>query len=383
MGRFLEKIWVRFGLYVTLSVFITLSAVVTFAMWSDAREKEIFMNKLPPAVKIEMLNLLQISKEHNQKIDVINQKYGLDTHEDISAMTVFGMFLSIFIGLIGAFFSARIFARPLTSVIETALKIAQGNLSARATALKGHGELTTLTQNFNFMADSLERLERERRETVAAMSHELRTPLTILQGRLHALCDGVIPQSPQESLRLLHQTEHLVRLVDDMHTLSLVEAGRFSLNCSYIELGSFIHDVMPFYLQKSKSYEVDIQLDAETVFVNADKDRLRQVLTNLVQNALHYGSAGSLIKIRVARENENALIEIRDRGPGIDITEIQFVFNSFFRGNTETTKGKSGSGLGLAIVSSIVKQHGGTITVHNHPDGGACFQIYLPIATNN
>lgn len=383
MGRFLEKIWVRFGLYVTLSVFITLSAVVTFAMWSDARDKEIFMNKLPPTVKIEMLHLLQINKEHNQKIDAINQKYGLDTHEDISAMTVFGIFLSIFIGLIAAFFSARIFARPLTSVIETALKIAQGNLSARAIALKGHGELTTLTENFNFMADSLERLERERRETVATMSHELRTPLTILQGRLHALCDGVIPQSPQESLRLLHQTEHLVRLVDDMHTLSLVEAGRFSLNCSYIELGSFIHDVMPFYLQKSKGYGVDIQLDAETVFVNGDKDRLRQVLTNLIQNALHYAAAGGLINIRVACENATALLEISDRGPGIDATEIQFIFNSFFRGNTETTKGKSGSGLGLAIVNSIIKQHGGTITASNNLDGGACFRIHLPIATNS
>ena len=110
MGKFLEKIWVRFGLYVTLSVFITLSAVVTFAMWSDARDKEIFMNKLPPAVQTEMLHLLQISKENNRQIDTINQKYGLDTHENISAMTLFGIFLSIFIGLIAAFFSARIFA---------------------------------------------------------------------------------------------------------------------------------------------------------------------------------------------------------------------------------------------------------------------------------
>jgi len=383
MGRFVEKIWVRFGLYVTLSVFITLSVVVTFAMWSDTRDKKIFMGNLPPAVQAEMLNLIQINKEHNQKIDAINQKYGLDTHEDISAMTIFGIGLSIFLGLIAAFFSARIFARPLTSVIEAALKISKGDLSARAIALKGHGELTTLTENFNDMADSLERLERERRETVAAMSHELRTPLTILQGLLHALCDGVIPQTQQEYVRLLHQTEHLVRLVDDMHTLSLVEAGRFSLNYSYIELSSFIQEVIPFYLQKPKSFGVDIQLDTEPVFVNCDKDRLRQVLTNIIHNAMHYAATGGLIKIRVAQENTHAILEISDRGPGIDMTEIKFIFNSFFRGNTDVTKGKSGSGLGLAIVNSIVRQHGGTITAHNIPEGGACFRIRLPLATNN
>lgn len=382
MGRFLEKIWVRFGIYVTLSVFITLSAVVTFAMWSDARDKKIFVEHLPPEIHAEMIELIRTGKEHSRRASDIYVQYGGEDDPGISVMTIFGFFLSVFLGLIAAFFSARIFARPLSSVIAAALKIAQGDLRARAISLKGRGELTTLIENFNFMADSLERLERERRETVAAMSHELRTPLTILQGRLHALCDGVIPQSQQEFLRLLHQTEHLVRLVDDMHTLSLVEAGRFSLNCSYIELGTFIQDVVPFYTQRASSYGVEIRLETDTVFIHCDKDRLRQVLANLIQNALHYAATGGLLMIRVTQDRTHAILELRDCGPGIDTSEIESIFHSFFRGNTENTKGKSGSGLGLAIVSSIVKQHEGTITASNHPDGGACFTIHLPLAGN-
>ena len=385
MGRFLEKVWVRFGAYVTLSAFITLSVVVTFAMWSEAQDRVSFAQSLPTEVASEMLELIRTGKEHSRRANQIYAQYGPEDGPEISAMAVFGLSLSVFLGTVAAFFSARIFTRPLTSTIEAALRIAHGDLSARATPVQRGGELTSLIENFNFMADSLERLDRDRRESVAAMSHELRTPLTILQGRLHALCDGVIAPSDEEFQRLLHQTRHLVHLVEDMHTLSLIDAGRFSLNFSHVELGAFMQEVMLFYVQNADSCGVRLKLTLHTepVFIQCDRDRMRQVVANLIQNALHYAASGGVLMFEVNNDGAHAVIEISDRGPGIDPADIESIFHAFFRANTDTTRRQSGSGLGLAIVSRIVEQHCGSITASNHPLGGACFTVRLPLASQD
>jgi signal transduction histidine kinase len=383
MAGALNKIWVRFGIYMALVMLLTTGIIAGFIYWNEQRQEQAFLARLPADIHAEMMHLIRTGQENSQRADDIHAKYAPREPQGLSQQILLGLGAIIFLGLIAAFMSARVFVRPLSSVIAAAIRVAQGDLTVRAQSPNTSGELTDLIQNFNYMADTLERLERERRETAAALSHELRTPLTILQGRLHALCDEVIPASNTEFLRLLDHTEHLVRLVDDMHTMSLVEAKRLSLNCTYVELGTFIQELVPFYAHRATGYGVEIVLHTEdTVFVNCDKDRLRQVLANLIENTLHYAASGGLLEISVTQEGDYAVLQLSDRGSGFADGEIEWVFNPFFRGDKSTAKGKPGSGLGLSIVQSIIKQHNGIIQVSNRPEGGACFKMLLPLAAN-
>ncbi len=382
MAGALNKVWVRFGIYMALAMLLTAAIIAGFLFWNAQIRRDEFLATLPADVRAEMVQLIRAGQEGSKRADDIYDQYSTREPPGVSQEIFLSLGAILVFGLIAAFMSARIFVRPLSSVIAAALRVAQGDLTVRAQAPNTSGELKDLIQNFNNMADTLERLEKERRETAAAMSHELRTPLTILQGRLHALCDGVIPASKTEFLRLLDHTEHLVRLVDDMHTMSLVEASRLSLNCTYVELGAFIQELVPFYAHRAKGYGVEIELQIETVFVNCDKDRLRQVLANLIENTLHYAASGGILEIRVFQEGNHAVLELSDRGSGFADGEIEWVFNPFFRGEKSLVKGKPGSGLGLSIVQSIIKQHNGSIQVSNRPEGGACFKMLLPLAAN-
>lgn len=383
MVRALDRIWVRFGVYMAITVLLTVGVIALSVYLNDLQEQKEFLASLPANVRAEMNQLIESGQEDSQAADDIYDKYWVQDGPGISVRIIEGIGVSLFLGLIAAFISARVFIKPLSSVIEAALRIAQGDLSVRANTLKTSGELNDLIQNFNFMANSLERLERERKETVATMSHELRTPLTILQGRLHALCDGVITANDTEFRRLLDHTEHLGRLVDDLHTLSLVEAGKLSLHLTYFELGAFLQELIPFYTHRAAGYGVNIELKTEPVFMSGDKDRLRQVMANLIENTLHYAASGGLLSIRVTQENNHAILELSDRGSGLSDGEIKWVFNPFYRGDSSYSVAKTGSGLGLSIVQRLVKLHNGTIEVSNRAEGGACFRMIFPLAENS
>ena len=382
MAGALNKVWVRFGIYMALVVLLTSALMLGFFYWNAQQQQQAFLSTLPAEVRSELTQLIRTGQQNSAAAIRIYSKYSPTEPQDMRAQIFTGLGAIIFLGLIAAFMSARVFIRPISSVIAAAIRVSQGDLTVRAQAPNTTGELNDLIVNFNHMADTLERLERERRETAAALSHELRTPLTILQGRLHALCDEVIPAGKTEFLRLLDHTEHLVRLVDDMHTMSLVEASRLSLNCTYVELGAFIQELVPFYAHRATGYGVEIELHIETVFVNCDKDRLRQVLANLIENTLHYAASGGVLEIRVSQEGSHAVLELSDRGSGFADGEIEWVFNPFFRGDKSSAKGKPGSGLGLSIVQSIIKQHNGIIQVSNRPEGGASFRMLLPLEAN-
>jgi len=366
----------------TIAVLVTVTIIAVSIVVSERHEQAEFLAGLPADVRAEMLQLIATGQENSQRADDIYDKYWTQDGPGVSVEILVGLCISLLLGVFAAFMAARVFVRPLSSVIEAALRIASGDLTVRAQVISQSGELHDLVHNFNYMADSLERLERERKDTVAAISHELRTPLTILQGRLHAICDGVIESSTAEHRRLLDHTEHLVRLVEDLHTLTLVEAGRLSLHCTYVELGSFVQEIIPFYVDRAASYGVKIEMQTEPVFISGDRDRLRQVFANLIENTLHYAASGGLLHIRVAHENNHALLELSDRGSGLSDGDIQWVFNPFFRGDASVTPGRQGSGLGLSIVQSLIKQHGGSISVANRPGGGACFKIMFPFVAN-
>jgi signal transduction histidine kinase len=286
------------------------------------------------------------------------------------------------IGVIIALLVARRVSRPLMNVSMTAARIARGDLSARTplSRRRGGDETATLLRNFNSMADSLERLEGERRATSAAIAHELRTPLTILRGRLEAIRDDVITLDNKEISNLLSQTEVLSRLVTDLRTLSLADAGQISLERHTVDVRALVAQVVNSFEARAgdRGMKLEFVSDVPRLDSPIDSSRIIQVVSNLIENAIRYAPEGGFAQVSLNTNLNDIIITVRDSGAGIEADQLERVFDRFYRTDASRSRFTGGSGLGLAIVRTMVELHGGRITVRNHPEGGAEFEVRLP-----
>lgn len=379
MARPLSRIGVRFGLYMTLTILLTVGVLVAGFAWDEMQDRVRFNASMPPEVRAEIERLEAAGLHDSPEANRIYEAYWPNDGPRLPGAVVSAFMASLFLGLVAAFMAMRFFINPIISVAEVSLRLSQGDLSVRVPTYGEKGEMGDLLNNFNTMADTLERMELDRRATMAAISHELRTPLTILQGRLHALCDGVIAGGQGEYHKLLEQTKHLVRLVEDLNTLSLAEAGQLSLHCQSLELGAFLRDLLPVYEDRAREHGVIIALQAgQEVWAEADPDRLRQVLANLIENALHYAAAGGELEIRLVASEQQAMLEFNDRGPGLSENILKKIFDPFVRQDGSRSRETGGSGLGLAVVQTLVQKHHGYVQAGNREEGGAYFRVFLP-----
>jgi signal transduction histidine kinase len=286
------------------------------------------------------------------------------------------------IGVIVALLVARRISRPLMNVSMTAARVARGDLSARApiSRRRGGDETATLLHNFNAMADSLERLEGERRATSAAIAHELRTPLTILRGRLEAIRDDVITLDHAEISNLLSQTEVLSRLITDLRTLSLADAGQISLERHVVDVRALVAQVVSSFEARAgdRGMKLEFVSDLSRCDAPIDSSRIIQVVSNLIENAIRYAPEGGFARVSLNTNLNEILVTVRDSGAGIEADQLERVFDRFYRTDASRSRFTGGSGLGLAIVRTMVELHGGRITVRNHPEGGAEFEVRLP-----
>ena len=296
--------------------------------------------------------------------------------------------ISMPVSLIFALLLAWYIARPIRGVTQAANQISQGNLNARAPVSRGAwlapSELTGLTRDFNTMATTLERLETERKNMIADIAHELRTPLTVMQGQIDAMTEGVRPLSHESLAKLNRQTQLLSRLVQDLRTLSLAEAGRLSLELQRVDLARLAKSVTTGF--EVTAAEKHIRLTFENnltheVVLSADPDRLEQVLACLLDNALRYTPSGGFIEVELNIKSEQTFLSVRDSGPGLSEDALEHVFDRFYRSSTAREQVLGGSGLGLAIAKALVEAHGGEVRAANHPGGGAVFTLALPHST--
>ncbi|MBB6018016.1 sensor histidine kinase [Deinococcus radiopugnans] len=278
-----------------------------------------------------------------------------------------------------AFVLSRRLARPILAVSAAAAGLARGDLSVRAPVLSGERELAELAGNFNEMAANLQRLENERRQAVADIAHELRTPLAIMQARLDALEDGVYTLSPEQVALLSQQTQQLTRLVDDLRTLTLAEAGRLRLQPGALDLAALSAGVVRDLTDRAGARGVTLQLNApHPAPLHADAGRVRQIAVNLLENALQH--ACSRVQISVETSGAQAWLHVDDDGPGIPEPSREAVFTRFTRLDSSRTRGTGGSGLGLAIVQELAHAHGGEARAERGPLGGARFTVRLPLS---
>ncbi len=286
-----------------------------------------------------------------------------------------GATLAIFLGYL---FTRQIVA-PLSKVTAAARRVAQGDLEQRV-EIHGSGEPAELGESFNLMAATLSHDRELRQNMVADIAHELRTPLSILQGNVEALLDGVLVAN-KETLTSLHQeTILLARLVEDLRTLSLAEAGQLRFQPRDTDLKELSQEVIDGFQAQLASKNISVALDASNDLPQAwaDPDRTAQVMRNLLSNAFHYTPEGGNITVRLTPDGDGITVSVTDTGAGIPPQDLSYVFDRFYRVDRSRTRSTGGSGLGLAIVKQLVEAQDGRVWADSTVGRGSTFSFHLP-----
>ncbi len=278
--------------------------------------------------------------------------------------------------LLGTFLATELCA-PLERLIHATERIAKGDLAHRV-VVRTRDEIGKLAEAFNRMAEALQRSEAVRRQFLADVAHELRTPLSVIRGNLEALLDGAFPLTPESLAPVYEETLHLGELVEDLRTLTLADTGHLPLEKEEMDIGELVAEVVEAVRPVAAEEGIQISLEREpNLFVLADPRRIRQVLGNLLSNALRFSPQGSTITISAIRQGSEAWVSVQDQGPGIPEEDLPHIFERFYKADKSRSEG--GTGLGLAIAKEIVQAHGGRIWAENR--NGARFTFSLPLVT--
>ncbi len=275
---------------------------------------------------------------------------------------------------------AQRLVRRITNLAAATHQLSAGQYDTRVPA-GGSDELGQLAQDFNRLAQTLEKNQQLRRQWVADISHELRTPLAVLRGEIEALQDGVRPQSPQ-SLAMLHdEVMHLNRLVEDLYQLSLADINALSYRKKPTKLGETLRQaVEPFrgeFAERGIRLSCEISA-ADTLLMQADNRRLHQLFSNLLENSLRYTESGGELQIRATQNAGQITIHFEDTAPGVPEDKMECLFDRLFRVESSRSRRTGGAGLGLALCKTIVEAHDGTITARPSTLGGLWVEIILP-----
>ncbi|MDZ4245861.1 MAG: ATP-binding protein [Dehalococcoidia bacterium] len=277
---------------------------------------------------------------------------------------------------------ARQIILPLRRLSLAAREVSKGNLNYRV-RINSRDEVGQVAGAFNSMAESLERNEESRRNMIADIAHELRTPLTLLQGEVEAMLDNVIEPTRERLTSLHDETTHLSRLVSDLRTLSMADAGQLQMNLEPLDTAEIIARAVSAIERqaKSKNISVTIQVSGDMAPVFGDRDRLSQVLRNLLDNAVNYTPPGGRITVAASVETSgNALFSVSDTGPGIPEGDIMHLFERFYRADPSRSRNTGGSGLGLTIVKQLVEAQGGKVWAASETGKGSTFYFKFPLA---
>lgn len=296
----------------------------------------------------------------------------------------YSLLAGIFTAIILGFLIARSLTKPIANISQAARDFAKGNYDHRTTAV-GNDEIGSLGRTFNAMAESLTKIEQNRRNFLANVSHELRTPVTSIQALSETILDGLAPKPEQQQRYLttiVLESKRLGRLINDLLDLSQLEADELSIVCQQINLKVWllaeIDKIQPVLAQKKLTIHADFPDKLPGVW--GDIDRTAQVFTNLISNAIRHAPESSAIDISLYAVKHHVALSIADHGPGIPLTDLPYIWDRFYRGDKSRARTHGGTGLGLAITKKLVQAMAGDIIVYSIPGQGATFTFTLPIA---
>lgn len=294
------------------------------------------------------------------------------------AMGALGVVLII---IIISFPLAQRLVKPIREMAAATHDIASGKYTTRI-YFSSMDEVGQLARDFNVMAMTLEKHEKERRQWVADISHELRTPITVLQGEIEALLDGIRNITPETISSLHAETLRLKLLVDDLYQLSLSDLGALSYQKENLDLVEALRGSIEVYRREfeRKGIALEKKID-KNIKINsfADRERLRQLFANLLENSLRYTDAEGALEIGVKQKGNFITIEFQDSKPGVSADDIERLFDRFYRVEGSRSRTSGGAGLGLAICKKIVEAHDGAISAHPSPLGGLLVRIVIPV----
>ncbi|MBP8003412.1 MAG: HAMP domain-containing histidine kinase [Chloroflexi bacterium] len=364
----MNRLWVRFSLIilgVILFVIITpfLFRGVVFPLLGQDREvaRELFP---------QVLETLP-----SETVDRIAQFF---LAELISSLVAYVVVSAVAALLVGSWVG-RTLTRPLQQLEKAANAIKAGELNQNVPA-QGSREMVAMATAFNGMAAQLSQAETLRKNLLADVAHELRHPIHILQGNLQAILDDVYPLSKEEIARLADQTQHLTRLVQDLHDLSQAEAHQLPLHRQEMEVADVVKDAAATYkpLASGRHIDLHVELLGAIPTIQGDPARLRQVMLNLLDNALRHTPDGGKVVVTVQKLAGRLQVQVRDSGSGISPEHLPFVFDRFYK--LDRGRERSGTGLGLAIAKAVVEAHGGEIAAASQGAGqGSTFTLGLPL----
>jgi two-component system, OmpR family, sensor kinase len=285
---------------------------------------------------------------------------------------VFGITIAVF-----AARNLRRVSRPLDALVDASNKVAEGDFSVRVDEM-GPPEVRSLMAGFNSMAEHLQASDKQRRAMLADVSHELRTPITVIQGNVEGILDGLYPADEARLKSIMEETQILSRLVDDLRTLALAESGSLKLTRESTDLGDLIRDTVAGFESQALEKEVGFELSLANIEdMNVDPLRLREVLSNLIGNALRYTPGRGKIKVGLAESvsgvERSVLLFVEDNGPGIESADLSHVFERFYKSSDS-----GGMGLGLSIAKYLVETHGGKIWAESEMGKGTKISFTLP-----
>ena len=283
-----------------------------------------------------------------------------------------GLLVLLVLAILGRI--VRRLAAPVGDLIEASGRIEAGDFSTRVEE-RGPREVRTLARAFNAMSARLEETEQERRSALADVSHELRTPLTVIQGNLEAIIDGVYPADPAHLEPILAETRILERLIEDLRTLTLAEAGSLVLHREPADLRTLLGDLAASYRSQAEQAGISLTVTAadDLPIQDIDPARIREAITNLLTNALRHTPRDGKVELSAALAGDQVEVTVHDTGSGIPADQLDRIFDRFYR-----SPNSPGSGLGLPIAKSLVEAHGGAIAATSEGRAGTTIRFTLP-----
>ena len=377
-------------LNITMLGLVLFTALVTFVVsgyaWTTYLEQLHMLNSEALAARFQ-IPVDQVSSLLLQTAAQAERSTDFGNFNDLVELLLFASLLLIALPTLLTWWFARRFSQPLTQLSKSAQRMAAGDFSARV-KLNGslerrRDETALLLKDFNSMAASLERLEGERRYTVAAIAHELRTPVTVLRGRLEGVRDGVIAGNAGEFQKLIGHADLLATLIEDLQLLSLAEAGELRLERADFIMQDLLKRLHTDFLVKAEQQQIRLQfnLPPEALRLSGDQQRLYQVFSNLLGNALRHTPAHGSIELRLTAERKTLTFELEDSGAGFTPEALSRAFERFYR-SPDRGRQRGGSGLGLAISKSLIEAHGGQIELLN-TSSGACVRVTLNVVSSH
>ena len=314
------------------------------------------------------------------------QGYGRTLFENFRASMFeslgYAVTASVLAALLVSFFLSRRIVAPIRTLTDASQHIAEGQYAERV-QVNGSDEIAQLAARFNQMATQLEQVESMRRQLIGDVTHELRTPLTSIKGYMEGLVDGVLPSTPETFDQIHREADRLSRLVDDLQELSRVEAKAYSLDIHPMTVSNLVQTTVKRLAPQARDKHIILHpnLPADLPPLQADEDRITQVLVNLVANAIQYTPVGGNVSITAARQADEIQISVKDTGVGIPPEHLANLFTRFYRVDKSRSRNAGGgSGIGLTIAKHLVEAHGGRIWAESKGAGqGSTFTFSLKV----